>query len=80
MSALLALIFVMMPINFFDGIAEDLSTFNIVVDCIFMVDCLKNFFTGYVDFETNTVVVDHRKIVKSYLSGWLYVHRRQEIE
>ena len=38
MAALLLLMLFMVPLNFFDGIADSLSGFNICVDAIFMAD------------------------------------------
>ena len=68
MAAILLLTFLMMPLNFFDQFSDSLSVFNICVDVFFLTDCVLNFFTGYIN-EDNTVVLEHRAIVTTYLRG-----------
>ena len=36
----------------------------------FLMDCLLNFFTGYVLFETDKIELQHRKIIVRYLKTW----------
>jgi len=42
-----------------------------VVDCIFWVDMVFNFFTGYT--EDAVVVMDHTKIFKKYMQRWFWI-------
>ena len=45
-AAILLTTFVATPFNFFDEIADWLAPFNLVIDVIFCIDCIKHFFTG----------------------------------
>ena len=45
---------------------------NLGIDFLFGADCIKNFFTGYLD-TTGSVVLKPRKIALHYLKGWFLV-------
>lgn len=47
-----------------------LAIFNRVVDSIFALDMVLQFWLGYFDKKTNALVFDHPRIVKRYLSTW----------
>ena len=60
------------PLNFFDKINHSLQHLNMGIDILFAVDCIKQFFTGYID-ESGSVELKQRKIVTHYLRGWFMV-------
>ena len=43
-----------------------------VVDCLFLVDVVVTFFTGYID-EEFALVDDHSIIAYDYLRGWFFI-------
>jgi hypothetical protein len=46
--------------------------FDIMVDLVFFLDIILNFFTAYFDFE-DTLVKDRRVIARSYLKSWFFI-------
>jgi hypothetical protein len=44
--------------------------FDLIVDMLFLFDCLINFFIPYVDTDNDTLIVSHKKIAIEYLITW----------
>ena len=60
------------PLNFFDETNHSLERLNTGIGVLFAVDCIKHFFTGYID-ESGSIQLHQGKIVCHYLRGWFMV-------
>ncbi|CDW86372.1 cation channel family protein [Stylonychia lemnae] len=67
-----ALITLPYAIAFLDQPTEDWLIINTIVDCIFLVDIVVNFYSAYMDKEYE-MIDDRKVIVKSYLYSWFIV-------
>ncbi|OQS07282.1 voltage-gated ion channel superfamily [Thraustotheca clavata] len=56
-----------------DNSVNALFVMDHMIDVLFCMDMLFNFFTPYVDKETNAVIVDFRLIAKQYVQGWFII-------
>lgn len=54
------------------AIVDDFFWFDRLTDILFILDLIFNFFTGWVTKE-GVVLMDHRVIVKKYLTSWFVV-------
>ena len=52
-----------------DPFEEEDRIIGIIIDIIFFIDIILNFLTAYFDNEDN-LIVDKKKIVINYLTGW----------
>lgn len=52
-----------------ESVNEELNTFNLLVDILFLMDVVKNFYTGFVD-ENDDVIMDRGMVAANYLKGW----------
>ena len=69
-SFLLLVTLVTLPLGMaFETVSSDIYWFNFVVDCIFILDIIKSFSTGYVDSD-DIEVMDRYSVTKNYLLGW----------
>ena len=69
-SFLLLVTLVTLPLGMaFETLSSDIYWFNFVVDCIFILDIIKSFSTGYVDSD-DFEVMDRYSVTKNYLLGW----------
>jgi CRP-like cAMP-binding protein len=48
------------------------TVLDILIDIIFFLDVIFNFFIGYYDFEEQ-IICNHRKVIINYLSGYFYI-------
>jgi hypothetical protein len=70
MTLLLLMLVVTMPLTIaFDPVQESMSGLNLAIDVFFLIDVVKNFFTGVVNDE-NVVILDNKIVRKQYLRGW----------
>mmetsp|Transcript_20395 Transcript_20395/g.47391 ORF Transcript_20395/g.47391 Transcript_20395/m.47391 type:complete len:855 (-) Transcript_20395:14-2578(-) len=61
-----------MPLSLgFKPIENSLFYWNFIVDMTFLIDWVKNFFTGYINSD-QVLVMDHKTVVKYYISGWCF--------
>eukprot|EP00947_MAST-08B_sp_MAST-8B-sp1_P003225 g3225.t1 len=83
MSVLLVIVLVTLPVTIaFDKIADEMFIFNFIVDCLFIIDVLKNFLTGYVSTRImkvklkdrhctlDPIILNWRKIWLNYSTTW----------
>lgn len=50
----------------------DIQTeFELLIDCLFFVDILTNFTTGF--YKNGILIKDHQQITKNYLSKWFWI-------
>jgi hypothetical protein len=69
-SFLLLVTLITLPLGLaFEQLSADVYYFNLTVDCIFILDIIKSFNTGYVNSD-DIEVMDRYSVTKSYLLGW----------
>jgi CRP-like cAMP-binding protein len=72
-SLLIVLTVITMPLSIgWEELNREFFGLNLTVDLIFLLDIIKNFFTGIVD-ENDTVIMDHRIVRRQYLMGFFIV-------
>ena len=64
-------IFVPLRVAFFDKMTGFLLFFETLVDIIFAIDIVLNFFTAYE--KNKTIEVRHKKIASRYFRGWFLI-------
>jgi potassium voltage-gated channel Eag-related subfamily H member 2 len=60
-------------LHFFTRHADFVSTLDLIVDIMFVVDIIINFRTTYVDPKNNSIVSHPWKIALNYLKGWFLI-------
>ena len=69
-AAVLFVTIITIPLSLgYEELNDQMLWLNFTIDCIFMLDVVKNFFTGYVD-KNDRVIMVHKRIIKRYLSTW----------
>lgn len=59
-------------IPFEDVASDEWYYLDIVIDSIFLIDVMLNFFTAYED-ENGELITEHNRIAKSYLKTWFVI-------
>ena len=73
-TLLLLVTLVVMPICLaFEGTNSALFTFNLSIDCMFLIDVVKQFNTGILDEKERVIIMDRRQIVRHYLKSWFFI-------
>ncbi len=70
---LIILTIITMPLCIaWDEVSDGMSGFNLAVDIIFLIDIVKNFNTGFINVNDDTVM-DRRTVIVTYLKGWFII-------
>jgi CRP-like cAMP-binding protein len=72
-SILLGITMITIPMTLgFEGFSEALLPANLCMDCIFLLDVVKNFNSGVVNSD-DVVILDRKMIAKQYIRTWFFL-------